>query len=191
MIDDLLVISDSTKLHVVYYYCDYADSRTLEAKHLLEAIMKQLIMQCLVPTEIERQLRRSVIDEARVPGEALLRRSILSAIEACPGLYVIIDGLDECEKEARRDAIALIEALLAHNKAVVKTFVSCREDEHILRSLDVHPCIQLSETMMATDIDAFITGTVGSRVKSGELRINRPALEAEIVAELVTKAHGM
>ena len=153
--------------------------------------MKQLIMQCLVPREIERQLRQSVIDEARVPGEALLRRSILSAIEACPGLYVIIDGVDECEKEARRDAIVLIEALLVHKRAAVKMFVSCREDEHLLRSLDVHPCIQLSETMMDNDINAFITGTVRSKVESGELRINNPALEDEIVAELVTKAHGM
>ena len=153
--------------------------------------MKQIIMQGLVPTEIERQLRQSVIDEARVPGEALLQRTILSAIEAFPGLYVIIDGLDECEKEARRDAIALIEALLVHEKAAVKTFISCREDEHILRSLDVHPCIQLSEIMMATDINAFITGTVRSKVESGELRINNPALENDIVAELVTKAHGM
>ena len=176
---------------MVYYYCDYADSRTLQAKHLFEAIMKQLIMQCLVPTEIERQLRQSVIDEARVPGDALLQRSILSAIEACPGLYVIIDGLDECEKEARRDAIALIEALLAHKRAAVKTFVSCREDEHLLRSLDVHPCIQLSEKLMENDINAFITGTVRSKVEAGELRINKPALEHKIVAELVTKAHGM
>ena len=115
----------------------------------------------------------------------------MSAVEAFPGLYVIIDGLDECEKEARRDSIALIKALLVHDKAVVKTFVSCREDEHILRSLDIHPCIQLSETMMATDINAFITGTVRSKVKSGELRINNPALEDEVVTELVTKAHGM
>ena len=191
VIDDLLLASGSTKLHVVYYYCDYADSRTLQAKHLFEAIMKQLVMQGLVPKEVECQLRQSVIDEARVPGEASLQRSILSSVEASPGLCVIIDGLDECEKEARRDAIALIEALLIHNKAAVKTFVSCREDEHILRSLDVHPCIQLSETMMATDIDAFITGTVRSKVKSGELRINSPALEEEVVVELGTKAHGM
>ena len=191
VIDDLLLASNSTKLHMVYYYCDYADSRTLQAKHLFEAVMKQLIMQGLVPKEVECQLRQSVIDEARVPGETFLQTSILSTIEASSGLYVIIDGLDECEREARRDAIALIEALLVHNKAVVKTFVSCREDEHILRSLDIHPCIQLSETMMATDIDAFITGTVRSRVISGELRVNTPALEEEIVAELVSKAHGM
>ena len=176
---------------MAYYYCDYADSRTLQAEHLFEAIMKQLIMQSLVPTEVERQLRQSVIDEARVPGAALLQRSILSSIEAFPGLYIIIDGLDECEKEARRDTITLIEALLVRDKAAVKTFVSCREDEHILRSLDVHPCIQLSETMMATDINSFITGNVRSKVESGELRINNPALEDEIVAELVTKAHGM
>ena len=153
--------------------------------------MKQLIMQCLVPIEIERQLRRSVIDEARVPGSALLQGSILSAIEACPALYIIIDGLDECENEARRDAVALIEALLVQKNAAIKAFVSCREEEHLLRSLDVYPCIQLSETMMDNDINAFITGTVRSKVESGELRINKPTLEDKIVAELVTKAHGM
>ena len=191
VIDDLLVVSDSTQPHVVYYYCDYADPRTLQAKHLFEAIAKQLIMRGLVPAEVECQLRQSVIDEARVPGETLLQKSILSTVEAFRGLYVILDGLDECENETRRDVITLIERLLVHNEAAVKIFVSCREDEHILRSLDVHPCIQLSETMMAIDIDAFITGSVRSKVKSGELRINSPALEEEIVVELVTKAHGM
>ena len=152
---------------MVYYYCDYADPRTLQAKHLFEAIVKQLILQGLVPTEVECQLRQSVIGEARVPGETSLQRSILSTIKAFSGLYVIIDGLDECEKEARRDSITLIEHLLDHDQAAVKTFISCREDEHILRSLDVHPCIQLSEIIMAADINAFITGTVGARVKSG------------------------
>lgn len=191
VIDDLLVVSDSTQPPVVYYYCDYADPRTLQTKHLFEAIAKQLIMRGLVPAEVECQLRQSVIDEARVPGETLLQKSILSTVEAFPGLYVILDGLDECENETRRDTTTLIERLLAHNEAAVKIFVSCREDEHILRSLDAHPCIQLSETMMAIDIDAFITGSVRSKMKSGELRINSPALEEEIVAELVTRAHGM
>ena len=191
VIDDLLVVSDSTKSQVVYYYCDYADPKTLQAKHLFEAIVKQLIMQGLVPADVECQLRQSVIDEARVPEETLLQKSILSTVEAFQGLYVILDGLDECENETRRDVTALIEHLLANNEAAVKIFVSCRDDEHILRSLDVHPCIQLSETMMAIDIDAFVTGSVRSKVKSGELRMNSPALEGEIVAELVTKAHGM
>ena len=191
VIDDLLVVSDSAKPHVVYYYCDYAEPRTLHGKHIFEAIVKQLIMRGLVPAEVECQLRQFVIDEARVPGETLLQQSILSTAEAFQGLYVILDGLDECENETRRDVTALIEHLLARNEAAVKIFVSCREDEHILRSLDVHPCIQLSETMMATDIDAFIIGSVRSKVRSGELKINSPALEEEIVAELVTKAHGL
>lgn len=191
VIDDLLVVSDSTKPRVVYHYFDYAEPRTLQGKHLFEAIVKQLIMGGLVSAEIECQLRQSVIKEARVPGENLLQKSIFSTVEAFRGLYVILDGLDECENETRRDVTVLIEHLLAKNEAAVKIFVSCREDEHILRSLDVHPCIQLSEPMMATDIDAFITGSVRSKVRSGELRINSPALEEEIVAELVTKAHGL
>ena len=176
---------------MVYYYCDYAEARTLQAKRLFEVIVKQLVMQSLIPTEVECQLRQSVIAEARVPGETLLRKSILSTIEAFPGLYVILDGLDECENEARRDVTALIENLLAPNEAAVKILVSCREDAHILRSLDVYPCIRLSETMMATDIDAFITGSVSYKVRSGQLRITSQALEEEIVAELVTKARGM
>ena len=176
---------------MLYYYCDYADTKTLQAKHLLEALVKQLIIQGLVPAEVECQLRQSVIDEARVPGETLLQKSILSTVEAFRGLYVILDGLDECENETRRDVTALIEHLLVQNEAVIKIFVSCREDEHILRSLDVHPCIQLSETIMASDINAFITGSVRSKVESGELRIDSPAVEEEIVAELVAKAHGM
>ena len=191
VIDDLMVVSGSRKPHVVYYYCDYADSRTLQAKHLFEAIVKQLIIQRIVPKEVECQLRQSVIDEARVPGETLLQEGILSTVKAFRGLYVILDGLDECENETRRDITALIARLLVRNEAVVKIYVSCREDEHILQSLDVHSCIQLSETMMATDINAFIAGSVRSKVESGKLRINSPAVEEDIVAELVAKAHGM
>ena len=176
---------------IIYYYCDYADVRTLHTEHIFEAILKQLLIKALVPEDVECQLKQSFVDEVRTAGTKQLQENICSAIAACSRICIIVDGLDECEKAATREVIALLEYLLTLDITIIKVLVSCREDDQILTSLDAYPRIQLSESMLATDIEAFIMGSVRSKIHDRELRVNDPTLEHEIVSELVTKAHGM
>ncbi|KAK3169678.1 hypothetical protein OEA41_009062 [Lepraria neglecta] len=117
--------------------------------------------------------------------------NICSAIAACLRICIIVDDLDECKKAARRDVIALLEYLLTLEITIIKVLVSSREDDQSLTSLDAYPRIQLSESMLAADIEAIITESVGSKIHDRELKVNDPTLEHEIVSELVTKAHGM
>ena len=112
----------------------------------------------------------------RTAGTKQLQENICSAIIACSRICIIVDSLDECKKAARRDVIALLEYLLTLEITIVKVLVSCREDDQILASLDAYPRIQLSESMLATDIEAFITESVRSKINDRELRVNDPTL---------------
>lgn len=131
------------------------------------------------------------VDEVRTAGTKQPQENTCSAIAACSWVCIIVDGLDQCEKAARRDAIALLEYLLTLDITIIKALVSCREDDQILTSLNAYPRTQILESKHATDIEAFITGSVGSKIHDRELKVNDPTLEHDIVSELVTMAHGM
>ena len=149
------------------------------------------MIKSIVPEHVESELKHAYLDEVRMADFELLQASICCMIAPSSRLYMIIDGIDECEKPAREYLIALLERLLALSNASVKIFVSSREDNQISRSFDKYPCVQLSETLLAKDIETFVIGSVRSKINTRRLRVSDPALEHEIVSELVTKAHGM
>ncbi|KAL8685829.1 MAG: hypothetical protein Q9224_005653, partial [Gallowayella concinna] len=105
--------------------------------------------------------------------------------------YVIIDGLDECDKSTSRQISSLLIKLQSLDTPIVKTFISCRQEDQMLQNLTGVPTIQMSPSILKDDIRIFVAASVRSRVASDELRIRNPDLEKEITDELVSKAHGM
>lgn len=176
---------------IVYYYCDYADQRTLQTDRILGTILKQLIPGDQIPKEIEPQILRAYIDGTRTPGTYELMDLICALMRLRPIVYIVLDGLDECERPPRQDILSFLERLSSLTKASVRTFVSCRDEDQLLRSLQSYPRIQLTTTALESDIKSFVEGSVRSRIKSGQLTIRNPDLEHQIVQELVDKAHGM
>jgi hypothetical protein len=87
--------------------------------------------------------------------------------------------------------MTLLESLINLGQPTVKVLVSCREDDQILTCFDAFSRIQVSESMLATDIEAFITGSVKSRIRSRRLKLKDPTLERNIVSDLIAKAQGM
>ncbi|KAL2039046.1 hypothetical protein N7G274_008095 [Stereocaulon virgatum] len=191
VIDDLLQESNHTDLHTIYYYCDYGDVKTVQAQHVLEAILKQLLLKSGVPETVKCQLKNTYLDEMRSSGVRHLGEYISSAIVASSGVCIIVDGLDECETEARQDVMTLLKSLFNLGQPTVKVLVFCREDDQILTCSDNFPRIQVSESMLATDIETFITGSVKSRIRSRRLKLDDPTLEYNIVSDLIAKAQGM
>lgn len=79
-----------------------------------------------------------------------------------PLTYIIIDALDECEKETRQDlALALALArMLEHCTSLVKIFVSSRDDQDIKVSMDRYPEIKIQARDNKDDIRLYVENTV-------------------------------
>ena len=176
---------------VVYYYCDFADQRTLQTDRILGTVFKQLLPEDRFPEEIESQVLQAYGNGQRTPGTHEIGDLVCSLMQLHPPAYFILDGLDECEKQPRHEVLNILKRISALKNASVRTFVSCRDEDELLRPLHLYPRIQLTGEVLGGDIKFFVEGSVRSRIESGQLKIQNPELEHHIVQELVKKAHGM
>ncbi len=191
IVDDLSIAATSSQVMIVYYYCDYADQRTLQTERILGTIFKQLLWEDQIPEEIEPQILRAYRHGQRAPGVYEIMELVCSLIKLRPLAYIVLDGLDECEKQPRQDILNFLERLSTLSKTCVRTFVSCRDEDQLLRSLQPSDRIQITEAVLGSDIESFVKGSVRSKIDTGQLMTRNPNLEHEIVKELVSKAHGM
>ena len=175
----------------MYYYCDYADQRTLQTDRILGTILKQLLPGDLIPEKIQPQILRVYKDGQRIPGIYELIDLICALLQLRHLAYIVLDGLDECERQPRQDVLSLLKHLSSLPKASVRTFVSCRDEDQLFRSLCSYPRIHLTAAALESDIQSFVEGSVRSRIETGQLTIRNPDLEHLIVQELTHKSHGM
>ncbi|KAL8860971.1 MAG: hypothetical protein Q9178_002726 [Gyalolechia marmorata] len=176
---------------IVYYYYDYADQRTLQAKKILGTILKQFFINGHIPEEVEKRFPQDYGEDAQTLEANDLIDLICMTIKQTALTFVIIDGLDECEKNSREVLLSLLTRLNGSESSTIKTFISCRQEDQILRSLQKVPMIQMTTSALEGDIRIYVAASVSSRITSGELRIRDRNLVNEITNELVDKAHGM
>ena len=176
---------------VIYYYCDYANQRTLHLNHVLGSLLKQLLINQQVPEHIETQLLQVYAGGSRSPSENALDDIFYSVVALRSQLYVVFDGLDECENSIWKAILKILERLGAMGRCKVKIFITCVEEGSVSHHLASHACIQLSPAATTEDVRSFITSSVRSRIDSGDLKIRNPKLEQDITRGLISRANGM
>ena len=123
------------------------------------------------------------------------REDLIKLLRSVLGLYsrtyIVIDGLDECGKDAQEDILFIVKTLASFDRAIVKVVVFSRESAYLSIVLKQYPCSHTSEAALTRDIVSFVKKTVESKLEAGELVIRNPTLKEEIISELVTKAQGM
>lgn len=176
---------------VIYYYCDYADPRTLQLDRILGSLLKQLFLNHQIPKHIESQLLHIFAGGTQSPAEKALGDIFCSSVALSSDICIIFDGIDECEKSVRQEMLKIFKHLMTLEQCNVKIALTSVEEGPVAHHLHDAPCVQLSPVATAEDIKAFVTSSVRSKVEDGDLRIRNPELEQEIVSELVLKANGM
>ncbi|KAL9035547.1 MAG: hypothetical protein Q9180_004806, partial [Flavoplaca navasiana] len=191
IVDVLVASIVSPKPVIAYHYCDYANRKTLQAETILGTILKQFLVNGHIPEELEKKFPRGYGEDAHTLDVGDLSDLLCVAIRRFPLAFIVIDGLDECEKASRKVVLDLLHRLQKPEKSTVKTFISCRQEDQILRSFEGVLMVQMTASALKDDIQLFVADSVSSRIESGELRVRNPDLAQEITDELVNKAQGM
>ena len=176
---------------VIYYYCDYADQRTLQLDRILGSLLKQLFLNHPIPEHIESKLLHIYSGGTRSPAEEALGDTFSSVVALRSSIYIIFDGIDECEKSIRRNMIKIFKHLATMDQCSVKIFLTCVEEGPVAHHFHDASCVQLSPAATAKDIRAFVTSSVRSKIDDGELRTRSPELEQDIISQLSLRASGM
>ena len=178
-------------MDVIYYYCDYADQRTLHLDHVLGSLLEQLFLNYQIPEHIETQLLQVYAGGTRSPAANTLSDIFYSVVALRPELYVVFDGLDECEKPVWKAMLKILERLGAIGQCNVKVFITCVEEASVSHQLGGLACVQLSPAATIKDIRSYVTLSVRSKIEGGDLKIRNPKLEQDIINELHSRANGM
>ena len=137
----------------------------------------------------------SIIETLRVNihglSEQKLTNLLSTAIQSCAGLYIILDGLDECERDVQQAITITLSRLMTIGHPVIKFLVTCRDEGHLLTRFSNFNRLEISSQASAADIQSYISHAVTTSLLSGDLTLHNPALEEEIISKLVDKAQGM
>ena len=191
IVDYHLDKSNSPINNVIYFYCDYADPPSLQPVHVYRALLQQLFFRGLTTETIVKSVVEALRSNSHGLGEEKLINLIHATIQSCANLFVIIDGLDECEQNGQQALTTSLFRLLTIGGSKVKIVVTCRDEGHLLTEFGKFGRLHISSGASAADIQSYISYAIASSLSSGDLTIRNRALEEEIISKLVEKAQGM
>ena len=188
---DGVIASAAPASDIIYYYCDYADQRTLHLDRILGSLLKQMYLNHQIPEHLETQLLQIYAGGTRSPAEKALVDIFCAGVALRSDVYIVFDGLDECEKTVWQEMLKIFKHLATLGQCNIKIVLTCVEEGPVAHQLHDAPCVQLSPAATVEDVKAFVASSVRSKVECGDLRIRNPELEQEIISELVLRANGM
>ena len=176
---------------IIYYYCDYADQRTLHLDRILGSLLKQMYLNHQIPEHFESKLLQIYAGGTRSPAENALCDVFCSSVAWRSNVYIVFDGIDECENTVWQEMLKIFKHLATLGPCNIKVVLTCVEEGPVAHKLHNAPYIQLSPAATAEDVKTFIVSSVRSKVEYGDLRIRSAELEKDIISELVLRANGM
>ena len=123
-----------------------------------------------------------------------LRNIFLAIIQQLGHVYFIVDALDECTSDERKNLCKFLLSITeASNQGIVKFFVTSRKESDIERVFQQNaiPTIEIEATKVDSDIEVYVKDQIELRLQDGSLRIRNMVLKDKILGALTTKAGGM
>ena len=182
----------SLKQHsVAFHYCDYTTNLTLSPKGIFGSLIQQLLCTSNISDEIAADIKSLFEDCTYKPTIQEVQQLLYRSLEPFPNLFLVLDGLDECDQASRGEVLSIIDWLMTLNSCTVRLFVSSQGDIQILHALEEYPKIQLSPIVLSHDIESYVAHATRTLIEQGQLLIQSPGIEHEIVTELTSRANGM
>lgn len=122
------------------------------------------------------------------------RALIIQLIEHYQLTTIVIDALDECDRESRWDLLETLETILQEFSSLVKIFVSSRDDQDIVFHLREYPNLELSSDRNKDDIESFVQAEIKTLIRRRKLlrlSMNKEELSVIIAERVIRDANGM
>lgn len=189
-IEEILQLSsDSTA--VAFFYCDYKNDESKKVGNVLSALAVQLAQQSDAAFPLLETYYNGLTAQTGLRGgpDAAGLQELISRIAALyEKVYIIIDGLDECDSNVAEVAAALME--LRGNSPSVSMAVFSRNELEIREELE-EDFAHVEIAAHSEDLDLYVRGEMSKRRQLKKLAINNPDLSEAIRDKLVGGAQGM
>lgn len=131
VIDRLRTQASHAEDTVLYYFCDYKDSKTQTAKKVVQTLLAELCRQYDDNLETMAQISKKYRQFNSVCSMTEMVDAFLSCLEARKRTFLVIDGLDECD-----DRDGMFNMLLdIPRRAVNARLLLCSREEADIKSI--------------------------------------------------------
>lgn len=180
---------------LAYFYCNYQEEARKDPASIFRAVIKQL---CLADREAQGGLPEPVLSiyrkrqsDGNLSCPLDLKKSTDLIIELSSRFSqttIIIDALDECNRETRVDLFRMLKKIYTSTTRV-RIFVTGRCDGDILQMLHGFPSHYIEACDNTRDIITYVNTEIERCYQEGQ--IQDLELKAEIISALVNRADGM
>lgn len=189
--------SPGTDHALAFFYCNYREENRRDPASVLRALVKQL---CLVglSTELPQPIlltykEREARGHQSGPLHSNESRDLIVALSAgYSQTTIVIDALDECNRDTRRGLFQILKHII-QSTTHVRIFLTGRNDGDIQKMLYDFPSHYLDATDNSGDIATYVTSEIARCSREGLLLDGQldPILESEIIQALKSGADGM
>jgi len=192
MIDQLIGLRKARpKKCIIYFFCDYADTDSVESTTIIASLIKQILTVFPMTTAIEYVLSQNILLGGWKKKQNDLWALLQDALAIPEETYIVIDGLDECAQMELTFLASKLQALVSTSKRNVKLFLSSREMLDPSHQFSCLTRLSLNHNLISTDIGKFIDSTVKNKWSIGILNVGDETIIDEIIIALKRGAQGM
>lgn len=179
--------------NLCYYYCDYADRRTLSAYTIIATLLRQWLGH---PVGQKVGLQEWIIDQFheqqfRPPIDNLISK-VLEILAESTEVCLVLDGLDELDDDEQVILATTMARLLQAKPCQVKIVVSCRGESMKRKTFWYSGfSVTMSPQELGRDMEVFVEHAIDKKMQDGELNLNNVLLKQEVVAKLTDGAQAM
>ncbi|KAH8789515.1 hypothetical protein F5882DRAFT_354269 [Hyaloscypha sp. PMI_1271] len=158
-----LVIEEARALPnttVTFFYCKYGD----ESRNSFLAVARGILSQVL-SSEKSNDILLYVDEKASTSGETVLSSSKLAKelletiFQSCKKTYIILDGLDECNRDERKEIATwfrqLVDGLPRREMDTIRCLFVSQDDGYARKDLSMLPSIKLTLNSNKSDIETY------------------------------------
>ena len=122
-----------------------------------------------------------------------LRNIFLAIIKQLDCMFFVVDALDECTLDERKNFCKFLLSITDTSTGIVKLFVTSRKESDIERAFQQKAIqkIEIEAAKVDSDIEAYVRAQIELRLQDGSLSIRNMALKDKILSALTKKASGM
>lgn len=180
---------------MAYFYCD----RNQQDRRMPESVLSSFV----------RQLSTSSTGDAIQPYAVYIyeekeklsfasnklkleetQRLLLDLVNTYPQTTLILDALDECDKDTRSELVKVFDALLRDSSNPIKIFISSRPDSDIRDHFERGPNLEIQATHNQGDIASFVDQRMRESPRRWHAGIY-PELRDEVCRTILEKSNGM
>ncbi|KAM0260394.1 hypothetical protein ACHAQJ_002796 [Trichoderma viride] len=177
-----------------YFYCERGISDLSEPISVLRSYVRQLSTISRYPNLMQKKLielyRESRKNSVKL-GIQTCKDQLYESANLYPRTILVLDGLDECNREERWQLIEILAELVKHAKNPVKLFISSRREQDIVNRLPFDTVIEIDASDNREDVRKFVEQRIGEIEKMGRWISISQDLKNKVKDTLCAKSDGM